>query len=209
MLRWIGAALATAVLAGLMQFVTILDATPASACMCAPVSEAGHVRSAAAVFAGTVVDARRSAEVRFHVTRVYRGDITPAVTVANPHGPHATPDGLEVVSSCDVGLRDGTPWLVYAHERHRGGLVIRACNGTRPLPKHLPAVLGTGYLPTTRPGFHLPKGGGCRRTAENVWECVVDDPVRGPVPWLASAGVGLLLLAVPAWWALRMRRMRA
>lgn len=208
MSRWASSTLAGAVLAGLLQLATVVGAPPAFACMCAEVSEAGHFRSADVVFAGTVRDARPSSAVSFDVTRVFKGEAWALESVA-PHGPHAAGDGLEVVSSCDVGLRDGTRWLVYAHDRDRGGLVIRACNGTRPLPKHLPAVLGTGHLPVPRPGFRVPKGGGCHRTAAHPYECLVDDPVRGPVPWLAGAGVGLVLLTVPGRLALRMRRMRA
>ena len=187
--RSIGAALVIAVLAGLIQLVIVLGAPPAFACMCAPVSEAGHFRSADVVFAGTVVDARPSSAVIFDVTRAYRGDVREMVTVANPHGPLATADGLERVSSCDVGLTRATQWLVYAHDRDRGGLVIRPCTGTRPLPKKLPAVLGAGHRPM--PIQFIP---------------VVHE--RGPIPWLAAAGLGLLLLAVPGWWSLRMRRMR-
>lgn len=207
MFRWIGAALTTAVLAGLMQLVTILDAPPASA-SCAPISDTRLFWDADVVFTGDKVrdtDGDPSTTI-FDVERIYKGDVGPTTVITVP--------GLQnpnVVSSITLDLGDRARWLIFAHERRGGELVAFGCAGTRPRPAKIPAVLGIGYPPIlpSRPGFRIPEGGGCRRTAERPYECILVHPVRDPVPWLAAAGVALLVLAAPGWWSLRMRRLRA
>jgi len=190
MSRWTGAALATAMLAGLLQLISILGAPPASACMCAARSEADLLRGADVVFAGTVADSRSSAVVTFAVSRVFKRDVRPTTKLWASVGHRVdVPDGLQVASSCDVDYRDAAQWLVYANRDH-GKWYATICSGTRPLPATLPAVLGVGHAPRHPP------------------EMSIDVPVRGPVPWLAAGGVGILLLAVPGWLVLRARRRR-
>lgn len=209
MVRLVGAALATAVLAGLLQLVSILVAPPASA-SCAPISDTRLLWDADAVFAGEVFTIHRDAwKTTFTVRRVYKGDVGSSATVVVPG--RWNPN---IVSSITLDFRDARWWLVFADERG-DELVAFGCAGTRPLPTKIPAVLGTGYPPTThrwiRPGFREPEPQ-CRRTSANEQECVIYDYDKSAnlAPWLAAAGVALLILAGPGLlWVRRARRRRA
>lgn len=217
MSRWISQALVAVALSGLIQLLTILGAPPAWGCSCiGPVTSADHYHAADAVFTGTVTDRSPSTSrhgpiitVRFDVTRAYKGEIGTTAAVVSLGG-----GAGGVISSCDIDYR-AAQWLVYADDRGRDGLYASYCGGTRPLPKKLPAVLGTGHEPTptfeafevppqTTPYRHQPP-----QIPGDVTPRLDYQPFRAVLPWVIGTGVGLLLLAMPGWLTLRFRRWHA
>ncbi len=149
MYRWASAALITAVLAGLMQLVTILGAAPAWACSCAgPMTDADHYVAADVVFTGAVTE------------RIE---------------PLPRPGGA----------------------------------------KRLPAVLGEGHEPDRiDPLYEAPADP--RHAPDEVPPVPIhplkepfENTLRAVMPWVASVGAGLLLLAVPGWLTVRARRLHA
>lgn len=215
---WTGAALVTAVLAGLLQLVGIVGASPAWACSCADVPDSVHLKNADAVFTGRMMSWARwpngtTTTTLFRTFRIYKGTPSEDIYVVSD------------TSSC--GLRYDVPWwLVFASDRRRAGVTATVCGGSRSLPTQMPAVLGAGRKPVARSEFSEPPPepepgpDGFPRGYIAFWRSVapdapywippvyVPDFVRGPVPWLAGGGVGLLLLAMPTWLAVRMRRLR-
>lgn len=215
-----GAALVTAVLAALLQLVGIVGAPPAWACPAS--TEAMHLKSADAVFTGRVISWARwpngtTITALLRVSRIYKGAVGESAYVVT--------DTSSTYVGYGVGY--GTAWwLVFAYDRGRAGLHAIGCS-SRPLPTQLPAVLGAGHAPLSDPAAVVEEpelGPGVVPPGwDPLWR---DGPLEhrgvgpdiaapmpiveapGPTPWLAGGGAGLLLLAMPTWLALRMRRLR-
>jgi hypothetical protein len=126
-----------------------VDATPAAACDCAPISSSRALRRADVVFRGTLLtseevgrgtDART--DLRFRVDAVFKGTAYREQVVATPRDDHG---------GCGVLPKAGSAWVVFALDGIEGTgddavsrLITTACSGN----------LSTGVAPAVlgRPG---------------------------------------------------------
>jgi len=140
--------LVAALCLGLLTVVVV--PTEAHACSC----QARSIRTAAeqsdAVFVGRVLDTKRvrrpapgRTDVRFEVSRVYKGSVYREQVVATP----TTSPG------CDVVFDENTTWVVFAEQRLEGSgnaavlrLVTELCNGNLS-GSTVPSAWGQGRRP--------------------------------------------------------------
>ena len=122
----------------------------AYACSCGPSGRQTPAQRDDAVFTGRVLSkepVRRPkpgrTDLRFEVSRVYKGTVYQEQVVASPLG----------VDGCGVDLEIGSSWLIYAEESVEGDgdaavfrLVTQLCSGNRP-GTDAPARLGAGRPP--------------------------------------------------------------
>jgi hypothetical protein len=140
-----------AVLAALALGLLMVVATPrpASACSCTGV-RGRPVDRADAVFTGRVLSEQTvrkpspgRTDIRFEVSRVYKGTVYREQVVASPHGS----DG------CGLDFEVGSSWLVFAEDRIEGSgssqvfrLVTQQCSGNQ-AGVTAPFSLGSGRAP--------------------------------------------------------------
>ncbi|MET0695657.1 MAG: hypothetical protein ABWY56_17120 [Propionibacteriaceae bacterium] len=122
----------------------------AYACSCGGLGSGTAASRADAVFTGTVVDKQAirkpkpgRTEMRFEVSRVYKGTVFRDQVVASPLGD----DG------CGIDPDLGSSWVIFAEERIEGTgddavfrLVTELCSGNLP-GSRAPSVLGQGQAP--------------------------------------------------------------
>jgi hypothetical protein len=108
---------------------------------------AQELQRAGAVFLGVVDSAVRSEEgtQRMRVNRWYKGGTADTITiVVRPRPPHMT--------TCDLLLRPGEQWLIFAHRAPTGELRTGFCTGSRPREQADSTLqyLGLGWQPRVR-----------------------------------------------------------
>jgi hypothetical protein len=175
------------VLGVLVAVIMVASPTPALACSCAPAPPPDvALGDAAAVFSGTVVEARIAGSdpfddlvARIAVDEVWKGDVAATVDVST------APDS----AMCGVWFSEGDRWLVYASTRDDGSLETYLCSRTVPLEyadEGLDAAgeadedlqaLGTGRDPT--PGEQLQDGSPFWRSAPDEIGYQKWEPVSG------------------------------
>lgn len=157
----------------------------AYACSCRPTSNRTAAERADAVFTGRVREATTvrkpepgRVEIRFDVSRVYKGSVFAEQLVSSPQ----TPDG------CGVDLAVGSTWVVFAEQRFEGTgddavlrLVTEACSGNIP-GSTVPSLLGRGRAPLA---------GASDREERAV---ATDATVTGALKVGGLVGVGLVVL---------------
>ena len=96
---------------GLIAFSVVVDPTPAAACSCLGVSTRRAAEQAEAVFLGTVteveesrVGGERAAELRFDVSRVYKGTVYSDQVITTPADSAA----------CGLTPEVGSTWVIFA-----------------------------------------------------------------------------------------------
>lgn len=141
-------ALLTATTLGLLWLA--LSAPVASACTCRGMSNQSSAQQADAIFTGTVLSktvvgkpAPGRTDIRFEVSRVFKGAVYAEQVVASPAGS----------DDCGINPGVGSDWLIFATQGVEGSgddavlrLVTRLCSGNVP-GSSAPAYLGTGQLP--------------------------------------------------------------
>lgn len=124
----------------------------ASACSCQGGSRASAARQADAIFTGTVTKkstlhrpAPGRTDIRFEVTRVYKGTVYAEQVVASP-----LPN-----EGCGLDPQVHSSWLIFAEDDVEGSgdtavyrLVTRLCSGDLPSAQ-APVYLGPGQAPLT------------------------------------------------------------
>ncbi len=192
----IGAVLTTTALAGLLQLVTTLGATPALACSCAPMTDAEYAASADVVFAGTLLDREEPDSggivssgdlitLTFAVDEVYKGQVGTTAQVRTARSG----------ASCGLELEGEGPFLVFT-QFGKNGLTASLCGGTRELPETVPAVLGEG-----RP----PAGSGGTEKVTHEQATNERNETSLPYGWLWAAG-GVAALGLAGWLGVYLRR---
>lgn len=157
----------------------------AYACSCKPISKRTAAERADVVFTGRVVEATTvrkpepsRTEIRFDVSRVYKGSVFSEQVVASPQ----TADG------CGVDLEVGSSWVIFAEQRFQGTgddavlrLVTQACSGN---------IAGT-TVPTLLGRGRTPLAGASDREERAV---ATDATVTGALKVGGLVGVGLVVL---------------
>ena len=144
----------TSILAALTLGLLGVAVFPSSAyaCSCDGISTGTAADRADAVFVGTVVEKERvrkptpgRTEMRFNVTRVYKGTVFQQQLVASPQGS----------DDCGIDPEINSTWVIFAEERIEGSgddavfrLVTQLCSGNLPGSK-VPSTLGRGQPPMT------------------------------------------------------------
>lgn len=158
----------------------------AYACTCQGVSNQSSARQADAIFLGTVVKkspVRKPApgrtDIRFQVSRVYKGSVYSQQVVASPLGVHG----------CGIDPEINSTWIMFAKEGVEGSgdqavfrLITRLCSGNLP-GAAAPVYLGAGHQP--QPG-----------ASDRDERATATDATFSRV--LRVSGLGLLALAVLA-----------
>ena len=138
------------VAAGLVVAVSAVDPTRAYACECAGIGTQRAVADADAIFAGTVQSIEevgrrddRRADIRFSVTRVFKGTVYASQLVASP----------TEAESCGLTPKVGSTWVIFATDAIEGSgdsavrrLRTTVCSGNLPTAQP-PTVLGRGTAP--------------------------------------------------------------
>jgi hypothetical protein len=157
----------------------------AYACSCKPTSSRIAAERADAIFTGKVLevtDVRKPepgrVEIRFQVSRVYKGSVYAEQLVASP----------AMANDCGVDLAVNSSWVVFAEQRFEGRgddavlrLATEACSGNIPGTK-APSLLGRGRTPLT---------GASDREERAV---ATDATVTGALKAVGVVGVGLVVL---------------
>ncbi|MBA2338979.1 MAG: hypothetical protein H0V88_01165 [Pyrinomonadaceae bacterium] len=123
----------------------LLSSDVAFACRCMRVEASADLSRYAAVFSGKAVEVTRlptSLRVKFRVESVWKGADAKEITLFLPRS-----SDLRVISSCDIGFKEGESYLVYAFTSKRDGtLTTGKCSRTRKLVDANEdfAVLGEG-----------------------------------------------------------------
>ena len=129
---------------------SLVSPREAYACTCGASERQSPAQRADAVFSGRVLSKEMvrkpkpgRTDLRFEVSRVYKGTVYREQLVASPQG----------VDGCGVDLEIGSSWLIYAEESVEGDkdtavfrLVTQLCSGNRP-GTDVPTRLGAGRPP--------------------------------------------------------------
>ncbi|HEY5980435.1 MAG TPA: hypothetical protein VIT41_12455 [Microlunatus sp.] len=96
---------------GLITFIGVVNPTPAAACSCLGISTRRAAEQAEAVFLGTVtkveesrVGGERAAELRFDVSRVYKGTVYTDQLITTPADS----------AGCGLTPEIGSTWVIFA-----------------------------------------------------------------------------------------------
>lgn len=129
----------------------LVNQTPAAACSCRAQTAAQALRTADAVFRGTVTEQtpvkQTRIDFRVQVDAVYKGTVFADQVVAT------APTG----ASCGQNIEIGSRWVIFALEGTEGDgnnavtrLITDSCSGNLPATRP-PAVLGAGQPPVAGP----------------------------------------------------------
>jgi hypothetical protein len=125
-----------------------LFAGNALACVCGQADVTDQFFSASAVFSGVVVSKRKSdvlengVEVKLHVNRVWKGEVTKDVSVFSG----ATLDLYPFFNDCAPDFKTGGKYIVLAGAV-KDHLLTNICSGSQRYQKQLAARLGKGKRP--------------------------------------------------------------